>query len=138
MKIIKYKDLLNYLIEEDGLTIPEALRTIRRIRQLDPRILKGVEAWIDGATPDLAFAGVSYADLVETEKMRPIRAFLFLDWLRREPAIATDYLCTKLKKDSIAELDDANRILLEEAARRLQAVPDQPDRPEDETDIRIP
>ena len=138
MKIIKYKDLLNYLIEEEGLTIPEALRTIRRIRQLDPRILKGIEAWIDGDTPDLAFAGVSYADLVETEKMRPIRAFLFLDWLRREPAIATDYLCTKLKKDSVAELDDANRALLEEAARRLQAAPDEPDRPEDETDIRIP
>ena len=39
--------------------------------------------------------GVSFRELTENEGMKPIRAILMLDWLRREPAVAIRYMAAE-------------------------------------------
>lgn len=44
--------------------------------------------WQSGETPKIAVEGYSVASLAEKHSMKPIAAFLTLDWLTREPELA--------------------------------------------------
>ena len=41
---------------------------------------------------DLEINGVSLSELIEKDDMKPVRAILMLDWIRREPAVALRYM----------------------------------------------
>lgn len=92
MKIIKYIQLFNYLLAEEDSTPMFACKTIRKVRAL-PRDLK-LAVWdvLEGRLPDVAYYEVTLDELVNTEHMKPIRAILMLDWIRREPDEAMYYM----------------------------------------------
>jgi len=60
--------------------------TIKKIENMNPEIKEALFCWIDKKEcSDLIIAGYSFSNLVERKGMKPIGAFLTLDWLTREP-----------------------------------------------------
>ena len=91
MRVIKYISLFQYLTQEEGLKPSEAYRNIKRIRKLPAELKEAVDAVLSSSVPDVSYEDVSYSDLTE-DGMKPIRAILMLDWIRREPMAALRYL----------------------------------------------
>lgn len=92
MKIIKYIQLFSYLLAEEDSTPKYACKTIRMVRLL-PRDLK-LAVWdvLEGKLPEVAYCEVTLDELVNIEHMKPVRAILMLDWIRREPETAMYYM----------------------------------------------
>ena len=68
-------------------------QTIDKIEHMDERIKSAFEEWLDCNTiPTIEIEGWNYEKLVQTFKMRPVAAFLALDWLKREPEKASKAL----------------------------------------------
>lgn len=92
MKIIKYIQLFNYLLAEEDSTPMFACKTIRKIRALPHDLKLAVWDVLEGRLHDVAYYEVTLDELVNTEHMKPIRAILMLDWIRREPDEAMYYM----------------------------------------------
>ena len=61
-------------------------QTADKIERMDERIKLAFEEWVDSnVTPSFEIAGWNYDKLIQKFKMRPVAAFLALDWLAREP-----------------------------------------------------
>lgn len=122
MKIIKYISLFRYLIEDEGLNPTSAYRNIQRIRKLPHEFKQAVFDVLSSYVPDIEVEGVSCRELTENDEMKPIRAILMLDWLRREPAIATRYMATErnrsvmvgLPKQKVVEQVNEKDIIIED------------------------
>ena len=60
---------------------------------MDERIKAAFEEWVDSnVIPTIEIEGWSYNKLAENFNMRPVAAFLALDWLTREPEKASKAL----------------------------------------------
>lgn len=107
---MKYIDLFNYLISKDGedLSFVQAVRNIGRIRKLDPVIKEALVGFLNTGKCSHTEAGVCFTELVGTEKMKPIRAFLMLDWLKREPISGLKYLALRGIHADLSEVGSAN------------------------------
>ncbi len=92
---IGYIELLKYLISEEGLNWLQSIRTIARITKLSPSIKEALGDYLQTGKCDLEVAGVSFGELIDREGMKPIRAFLMLDWLERDPVSAIRYLALR-------------------------------------------
>ena len=106
---MKYIDLFNYLISKDGedLSFVQAVRNIGRIRKLDPVIKEALVGFLNTGKCSHTEAGVCFTELVGIEKMKPIRAFLMLDWLKREPISALKYLALRGIHADLSEVGSA-------------------------------
>lgn len=114
MIILKYISLCKYLTQEEGLNPYEAYRNIQRIRNLPPELKEGVFDVISSLCPNVEYEGVSYRELTE-EGMRPIRAILMLDWIRREPVAAMQYMATeRLRHSLVMETKETESLMKEE------------------------
>lgn len=91
---MNYIDLLTYLMSSQGedLRFIQAVRNISRIRKMDDGIKRALNTFLKTGVCDYEEAGVSFVELVNDEHMKPVRAFLMLDWLKREPVEAMKYL----------------------------------------------
>ena len=70
------QDYPDYMLEQ----------TADKVERMDERIKAAFEEWVDNdVIPTIEIEGWSYNKLVEKFKMRPVAAFLALDWLTREP-----------------------------------------------------
>ncbi len=68
-------------------------QTADKVERMDERIKSAFEKWVDGnVIPTIEIEGWDYVKLVEKFKMRPVAAFLALDWLTREPEKAVKAL----------------------------------------------
>lgn len=77
------QDYPDYMLEQ----------TADKIERMDERIKAAFEEWVDNdVIPTIEIEGWSYNKLVEKFKMRPVAAFLALDWLTREPEKAAKAL----------------------------------------------
>lgn len=94
---MNYIDLLTYLISKDGegLTFVQAARNIMRIRTMDPEIKRALLQFLKTGTSSHTEADVCFTELVGSEGMTPVRAFLMLDWLKREPIAGLKYLALR-------------------------------------------
>ncbi len=92
MSSIPYIKLYTYLLSQDGLSHMAAIRSIKRIRKLNPEIKAAVIEWFNGKNVNLEINGVSFNELVKDEGFSPIRAFFMMDWVLREPLQALHYL----------------------------------------------
>ena len=94
---MNYIDLLTYLMSSQGedLRLIQAVRNISRIRKMDNDIKIALSAFLKTGVCDYEEAGVSFVELVNDEHMKPVRAFLMLDWLKREPVEAMKYLAIR-------------------------------------------
>lgn len=121
MKLIKYFRLYDKL--RDAKLKPwEAIVAINELRKADPEILEEVYAWSEGALgSDLTIHGISFTSLTSEENgegMQPHRAFLMLDWLKKEPEEAFHYLATyrfrqPMQAPTETELEMLNRRITE-------------------------
>lgn len=63
--------------------------TLQKIRGFQPNLMHSFIQWSEsGEIPNLTVEGFSYLDLIDSYDMKPIGAFITLDWLTREPEIA--------------------------------------------------
>lgn len=93
MKIIKYIDLFTYIIQNESEWNPiAACKIIQKIRHLPIELKDAVLKILEGKTPDISYHDISLLELIERDNMKPIRAILMLDWIRKEPAIAMRYM----------------------------------------------
>ena len=143
MKAIQYIKLFTYLRDIEELEGIQIFRTINRVRKLPKEFLIEIDKILDGKEPNLVVEGVSYEQLREKDGMRPIRAILFLDWVRTEPEAAFSYMAESahrrapiqpLNKDEKEELDAA----IERLKKQVKEVPQpEPEIDKSEDDIVI-
>jgi len=62
---------------------------------MDNEIKRALNAFLKTGVCDYEESGVSFVELVNDEHMKPVRAFLMLDWLKREPVEAMKYLAIR-------------------------------------------
>lgn len=121
MKLIKYIALFTYLMEEEGLNPIHAYREIMRIRQLPNELKSAVLDILEGKSiPDISYHDVTLKELVEEDQMKPIRAILMLDWIRREPAIAFRYMENRFYRGN-QEVTEKDQEMLREVLAKLNA-----------------
>lgn len=113
MKIIEYAKLAAFLVEEEGLNLVSSYRNIQRVRALPTELKEAVLCVLNGDIPDIVVEDVSFSDLTEKDGMKPIRAILMLDWLRREPAVATRYMASQRWRSPIKTLtnDEKQKVI---------------------------
>ena len=76
IKVLKEQEYPEFMIEN----------TINKIINFSPVVTKVFELWINnGREPNINIEGYSYTELVNNWGMKPIGAFITLDWLIREP-----------------------------------------------------
>lgn len=128
MKAIQYIKLFTYLRDTEELEGLQIFRTINRVRKLPKEFLIEIDKILEGKEPNLVVEGVSYEQLREKDGMRPVRAILFLDWVRTEPEAAFSYMAESahrrapiqpLNKDEKEELDAA----IERLKKQVKEVP---------------
>lgn len=100
---MKYIELYKYLRDKESLSRVQTIRSIWRVRSLAPEIKVAMGEWVRTGTCDLTIAGVSYKELVLKEGMKPVRAFKMLDWLKREPVIAYQYLVRRITLSDLSK-----------------------------------
>lgn len=135
MKLIKYIQLFKYLIEEEGLNAFSAYQSIQRVRQLPVEFKEAVLMVIEGKFPHLEYHEVTLEELTEKERMKPIRAIMMLDWIRREPAVAMRYMESE-KLRAPQTITESDRKKVEEALKGLRQKK-QESSSLDETDITV-
>lgn len=83
IEILKEEAYPEYMIEQ----------TADKLENLEPEIRNAFEQWfLDGTIPTICLEGYTYQDLVKLYGMKPVGAFITLDWLKREPEKAAKAL----------------------------------------------
>lgn len=137
MKIIKYIQLYNYLVSEEGLNPISAYRSIQRIRVLPSELKNSVLQVMQGEFPNIEYHEVTLNELIENEHMKPVRAILMLDWIRREPAVAMRYMETEQLRAPM-QFSDSDKDKIKKALERLNSKRScSLERSSDKTDIEI-
>ena len=122
MTIITYIKLYQHLRYKDGLKPWEAVECIAEVREMAPEILLALKEWADGEeSPDITINGISFNKLVNDEGMKPIRAFLMLDWIYRDPIAAMNYLATSRLRATMPEPTPEEKDNLERIISELKA-----------------
>lgn len=135
MKLIKYVQLFKYLIEEESLNAFSAYQSIQHVRKLPVEFKEAVLMVLEGKFPHLEYHEVSLEELIEKEHLKPIRAIMMLDWIRREPAVAMRYMESE-KLRAPQTITESDRKKVEEALNGLRQKK-QENISRDETDITI-
>lgn len=74
---------------ELGYTRPEAEQAAAKIERMAPRLLGQLDQWFrTGSLPEDVYEGFSAAELVAERGFTVPAAFLYLDWVLREPEAA--------------------------------------------------
>lgn len=88
MRRIAFREFSQYLIGE-GYSPAEVLNLYREMKALDPQVRGWVIDWFyGGGFPKEITEGVTAQYLVEEVGMKPLNAFIALDWLKKDPAAA--------------------------------------------------
>ena len=73
-------------------------KTADKIENLSPVLQEAFDCWVKcNIEPSFSIKGYSYSSLIETYNMKPIGAFLTLDWLIKEPEEALENLNRGIK-----------------------------------------
>lgn len=119
-KIIKYIQLFNYIVTEEDSNPINAGRVIQKIRQLPNELKLAVLDVIEGKIPHVEFHDISLEELINNDRMKPVRAILMLDWIRREPAIAMRYM--EIERHRAPQtVTDSDKEMLENVLKKLNA-----------------
>lgn len=135
MKVIQYIKLFTYLRDTEELEGIQIFRTINRVRKLPKKFLIQMDKLLEGKEPDLEVEGVTYDQLRTKDGMRPIRAILFLDWVRTEPEAAFSYMAENAhRRAPIQPLNNDEKEELAAAIERLNKQVKVQPQPEPEVD----
>ena len=91
---IQPDEIIPRLVSEFGYTEKNAERVARNLLACTPVIQEAFEKWWrgEGLDPHLEVKGYTLKRLIEEYRLRPIAAFLDMDWLIREPEEAVQAL----------------------------------------------
>lgn len=148
MNLIQYISLYRYLSSEEKLSGKAILRDILRIRHLPSEYKNAVIDIMNGYIPDVTSNGVTLEELINKDDMSPIRALLFLDWVRRDPSSAFKYMKDDTIHGGLPGLSEEKEKELDDAIERLRSLIDEKKRQEieerfnlnglrDESDITV-
>lgn len=79
------------ILKEQGYPTFMLEKTADKVENLSQPLKESFSKWIEsGIEPSLSIKGYSYSILIEKFKMRPVGAFITLDWIMREPEKAIE------------------------------------------------
>lgn len=136
MKIIRYIQLFRYIITEESTNPVNACRMIQKIRQLPDELKLAVLDVINGKIPYIEYHGISLNELIDNDKMKPVRAILMLDWIRREPAVAMRYM-EKERYRAPQAVTESDKEMLKKVLEKLNAKDPDTDKEDNKEDIEI-
>lgn len=88
MDILREEQYPEYMID----------KTVAKLENLAPDVKNAFQAWIQGAdVSSFAVEGYSFANLVHEKGMKPVGAFLALDWLTKDPQEALACLQRRIR-----------------------------------------
>jgi len=97
MKLIEYKELYKELMDLYGSRI-KVIKIINQIRNFKPELKKAFYTYFkekgEIIPKEISFHGVTLTELIEKEGMNPLRAFLMLDWISKNPRDAMEYMAS--------------------------------------------
>lgn len=86
-------EILVKLLNEENYPNHMVEGTIAKLNNLQPIVADSFESWLNhGKIPNIEIEGYSHNILVNDYGMKPVGAFLTLDWLLREPEKAKEAL----------------------------------------------
>ena len=84
------KETLLNLLKEENYPAHMIENTIAKLEKLQPSVDAMFSTWVNtGKIPTVSIEGYTYSTLVRDYGMKPVGAFLTLDWLVREPERAS-------------------------------------------------
>jgi len=87
--LLRSQDYLEFMLEQ----------TADKIERLTPSVAQAFEIWSDSReVPEMEIYGYTYFNLIKDFGMKPIAAFLALDWLTRESKKASAALKRGIRK----------------------------------------
>lgn len=129
--ILKYNKIKS-LICEMGYTEKQAKHAISELRNMDKDLKKAFLWWIrNNEEPTIEIEGVTHTELMENLQMNPIAAFLFMDWLKKDPVAAKRTIFRSV--DHIAGCEDDSVII--QFLKQMDDI--LPKEKEDEQDIEV-
>ncbi len=134
MTIIKYMHLLKAVVEETGLHPTAVYDAIIKIRQLPDELKAVVYEILNGNIPNVEYHSVALQDIIEKDKIAPLRAVLMLDWIRREPAIAMRYMEIE-RYHAPQKVTEADKQMLNTVLEKLHAKGKDEGKEIDESDL---
>lgn len=106
MRKITYRDFSRYALNE-GYTAAQTLNLYQEMKKLDPQVRSWMVNWFyGGGYPAESVEDVTVRLLVEEAEMKPLNAFIAIDWLKKDPA-AAKYALTHAKAPLPMERTDA-------------------------------
>lgn len=75
---------------------------------------------MQGEFSNIEYNEVTLNELIENEHMKPVRAILMLDWIRREPAVAMRYMETERLRAPM-QFSDSDKDKIKKALERLNS-----------------
>lgn len=114
MKIIEFTKLYKKVKEYSNGKHWIDLYNLWKLRHLDAELKEALYIWVNDGVPSVVIHDVSFVELISSESMNPIQAFLYLDWLKREPVRAIKFMADqryeggrkKLKQSDMERLDE--------------------------------
>ena len=92
------RNIIIELLKKQGYPSFMLDKTATKIENLSQPLKEAFSMWVDcGIEPSFSIQGYSYQTLIEKFDMKPIGAFLTLDWIIREPEKAIDNLNRGIK-----------------------------------------
>ncbi|CCZ69759.1 MULTISPECIES: hypothetical protein [Bacteroides] len=80
------KSVIKEILAKEGYPDFMIESTMEKIEKFAPAVANAFSEWLDkGIEPYLEVGDYSYTVLIQAYKMKPIGAFITLDWLYREP-----------------------------------------------------
>lgn len=134
MRVIKYIDLYKYFIEVSKLSKIATIRNILRVRLLPSEYRSLVADILEKKVPTKCVDGVSFEELVSKDKMDPIYAIFFLEWLSRDPIPATEFMESQRLRSAIQPLSEHELEIVKAALRNAKEI--EPSSVKDEVDTQ--
>lgn len=122
---VKYSAIREYLLGQ-GFTEWEARHSIGKLRKIDADLKQAFyECFNEGVEPDITVSNITYEELISKLDMNMVQAFLYLDWLRREPEIALDTLdrTTPMNLDETF-IANASKVIMDKAEEEEEDLSD--------------
>ena len=96
--MIMNKEQIEQILEEEGYPAFMVDRTIEKIDKFCPLVKSAFGKWVlTKKCENIIVEGYSFSSLMEKYGMTPVRAFITLDWLSREPGRAKASLKNGIK-----------------------------------------
>ena len=136
--IIKYFQLLNDMKRNYNYSLRQVNHTVGKLLFLDNEVKRSFAEWLDkGKEPKIKVANITFQEQIIDMKMNPYRAFLFLDWLKKDPKTAlkalarpTDVVRHSISVDQLAP--DLRERVQAELDRKIEEM-----KISDETEIKV-